>query len=955
MTDMPKTYDPRGVEPRLYRWWEEQGYFKPRADAGSGRPPFSIAMPPPNVTGELHLGHALTATLEDIMTRYHRMRGDPTLWTPGSDHAGIATQVMVERMLRDEGTDRHALGRAAFLDRVWEWKDRYGNRIDDQHRRLGASCDWDRQRFTLDAGLSTAVRDVFVRLHDEGLIYRDARIINWCPRDGSAISDLEVDHEDRPGKLYHVAYRLADGDGSIEVATTRPETILGDTAIAVHPDDPRYAALVGREAILPVLGRRIPIVADAAVDMGFGTGAVKVTPAHDPTDFEIGVRHNLPRVQVIGFDARMTDEAGPYAGLDRYEARERLLSDLEASGELVGADDYTIPIGACQRCGTVIEPLISRQWFVSMKPLAGPALAAVRYGQTRIVPERFTKTYVDWLTNIHDWCISRQLWWGHRIPAWYCPNGHVTVAREDPTACATCGSEALEQDPDVLDTWFSSQLWPFSTLGWPDETDDLRRFYPTAVMETGYDILFFWVARMMMAGLHFTGAVPFRTVYLHGLIRDEKGEKMSKTKGNVINPLTIMDEYGTDALRFTLATTSTPGNDTKVARARIEGNRNFVTKIWNAARFVLSQNTSPAGAWGAYSLPAAGGEAPASVAAESEGLPAPAAAIEGPPHPAAGSLELPPPAPELGLPSPAVAGETDPAASTVPLTPARRENSGSEGSLADRWITSRLNGLIDDVTRLIEDLQFGEAGRRVYEFFWSEYCDWYLEIAKIQAREAEVRGDAAARAMTLGTLIDVLDRALRLLHPYMPFVTEEIYQQIPGHGEALIIAPWPRPGARDEAAERDMARAIDLIGGIRTARSELNIEPRRKLTAVVVAPAHRELLEGQRTVVESLAGLDSLDLRAEPGAIPAQALHLAFPELEAYLPLGGVVDMAAERARTEGEIARLETSIAGQRARLDNPNFTGKARPDAVEKERARLAENAELLGRLQGRLRTLS
>src|SRR5437764_6822265 len=468
---MDKTYDPCAVEPRLYRWWEEHGYFKPRLDGR--RPPFVIAMPPPNVTGELHLGHALTATLEDVMIRYHRMRGDTTLWVPGSDHAGIATQVVVERLLRDEGTDRHAVGRERFPERAWEWKQRYGHRITEQHRRLGTSCDWDRERFTLDAGLSEAVREVFVRLYDEGLIYRDARIINWCPRCASAISDLEVDHEDRPGKLYHVAYRLVEepggreGQASIVVATTRPETILGDTAVAVHPDDPRYRDVVGREAILPALGRRIPLIADVVVDPAFGTGAVKVTPAHDPTDFEIGNRHALPRLQVIGFDARMTEDAGPYAGLDRYEARERLLADLEASGQLVQAEDYTIPIGTCQRCGTVIEPLISRQWFVAMKPLAGPALAAVRYGQTRIVPERFVKVYQDWLTNIHDWCISRQLWWGHRIPAWYCPNGHTTVAREDPTACATCGSGALEQDPDVLDTWFSSWLWPFSTLGRP--------------------------------------------------------------------------------------------------------------------------------------------------------------------------------------------------------------------------------------------------------------------------------------------------------------------------------------------------------------------------------------------------------------------------------------------------------------------------------------------------------
>jgi valyl-tRNA synthetase len=878
---MDKTYQPGLVEPRIYRWWEEQGYFKPREDAQGA--PFVISMPPPNVTGELHLGHALTATMEDIMIRYHRMRGVPTLWVPGSDHAGIATQVMVERELRREGTDRHAIGREAFIKRVWAWKEQYGSRIVEQHRRLGASCDWDRERFTLDAGLSRAVREVFVRLHEEGLIYRDARIINWCPRCASAISDLEVNHQDHAGKLYYVAYPLVPSHGTsvdsqtIVVATTRPETILGDTAVAVHPGDPRYRDLIGREAILPALGRHIPIVADEAVQPEFGTGAVKVTPAHDPTDFEIGNRHNLPRIQVIGFDARMTEEAGPYAGLDRYQARERLLADLEAAGQLVRADDYTIPLGTCQRCGTVIEPLISRQWFVSMKPLAGPALSAVRYGQTRIVPERFAKVYVDWLSNIHDWCISRQLWWGHRIPAWYCANGHTTVAREDPASCAVCGDESLEQDADVLDTWFSSWLWPFSTLGWPEQTPDLDRFYPTSVLESGYDILFFWVARMMMAGIHFTGSVPFHTIYLHGMIRDAKGEKMSKTRGNVVNPLEVMEEYGTDALRFTLATSSAPGNDMKLVKQRIEGNRNFATKIWNAARYVLAQ-------------------------------------VDGSGRAPVANADLEPASP------------------------------------ADRWIVSRLGALIAEVTHLIEEYQFGEAGRQIYDFFWSEYCDWYLEIAKVQLRDA----DDAARATTFRTLVRVLDSALRLLHPYMPFITEEIYQQLPGHGEALIVAAWPEAALRDLEAERQMGLVIDLIGGIRTARAELNIEPRRQLVALVVAPAHHALLESQRTIIEALATLERMDLRDAPATVPDQSLHLAFPELEAYLPLEGVVDMAAERLRAETEMARIAQAMAGLRARLENPEFTAKAPEAVVEKERARLVENEELLARLQSRVAML-
>ncbi len=878
-TEMAKTYDPGAVEGRIYRWWEENGYFKPRENAA--RQPFVVSMPPPNVTGELHLGHALFSTLEDVMVRYHRMKGDPTLWVPGSDHAGIATQMVVERMLRKEGVDRHTLGREAFVERVWEWKERYGHRITAQLRRLGASCDWSRERFTLDAGLSKAVREVFVRLHEEGLLYRDDRIINWCPRCESAISDLEVDHEDRQGKLYHLRYRFADDPTRfIEAATTRPETLLGDTAIAVHPDDERYQHLIGKEVRVPGVGRRIPIVADEAVERAFGAGAVKVTPAHDPTDFAIGARHDLPRITVIGFDARMTAEAGPYAGLDRYEAREKLLADLEESGDLSGAEDYTIPIATCDRCGTVIESLISLQWWVSMTPLATPAIAAVTYGQTRIVPERFTKVYLDWLNNIQPWCISRQLWWGHRIPAWYCPDGHTTVTHEDPTACTTCGKEDLTQDADVLDTWFSSWLWPFSTLGWPETTPDLARYYPTAVLETGYDILFPWVARMMMAGLHFVGAVPFHTIYLHGLVRDEKGEKMSKSKGNVIDPLDAIDEFGTDALRYTLVTSSTPGQDSKLAKARIEGARNFATKIWNAARFVLSQ------------------------------------------------------APQGGAP-----GEAGPS------------------SLADRWISSRLDRLTADSTHLLDELSMGEAGRQTYEFFWSEYCDWYLEIAKIQLRRAEDAGDAPAKEATLSTLIAMLDGALRLLHPFMPFITEEIYAQIPGHGEALIVAPWPTAGGRDLEAEKEMDLIISLIGGVRTARSELSIEPRRKLSALVAAPTeeHRVLLEAQRPVIEALAGLDALDIQPVVETPPDQSLHLPFPTFEVYLPLEGVVDMAAERTRAEAEIARVQGAITSLQGRLDSPAFTGKAPAAVVEKERVRLNENQDLLERLKSRVAVLS
>ncbi|HEX9068447.1 MAG TPA: valine--tRNA ligase, partial [Ktedonobacterales bacterium] len=589
---IPKAYEPQAVEKRLYAWWEERGYFKPRERAD--RKPFVISMPPPNVTGALHLGHAITATIEDALIRYHRMKGDPTLWVPGEDHAGIATQAVVERALANEGKSRLEVGREAFVERVWEWVRQYRHRIQDQHRRLGASCDWSRARFTLDEGLSQAVREVFVRLWEEKLLYRADRIINWCPSCMTSISDLEVEIEETPGKLTYIRYPLEEpvkgGPSHITVATTRPETMLGDTAVAVHPDDKRYKALIGKHLILPIMNRRIPIVGDDAVDASFGTGAVKVTPAHDPTDFEIGNRHALSRIQVIGFDAKMTAEAGQFAGLDRFDARKAVMAELKRLGVVEKEADYTVPLGYCQRSHTIIEPLPSLQWWVRMAPLATGALGAVTYGQTRIVPLRFNKTYADWLENIRDWNISRQLWWGHRIPAWYCATcGETTVAREDPTVCAHCGSEKIERDPDVLDTWFSSWLWPFSTLGWPEDTPDLRRYYPTAVLETGYDILFFWVARMMMSGIHFMGVAPFSVIYLHGLVRDEQGRKMSKSLGNVIDPLEVMDEFGTDALRFTLATSSSPGNDMKLVPARIVGNRNFANKIWNASRFVIGQ------------------------------------------------------------------------------------------------------------------------------------------------------------------------------------------------------------------------------------------------------------------------------------------------------------------------------------------------------------------------------
>jgi valyl-tRNA synthetase len=888
---LPRAYEPQAVESRWYRFWEERGYFKPRPEA-AGRPTFVISMPPPNVTGALHLGHAITATLEDILIRYHRMRGDDTLWVPGEDHAGIATQTVVERQLAGEGTDRHTLGREAFLQRVWQWVERYKSRIQDQHRRLGTSCDWSRERFTLDEGLSKAVREVFVRLYAEGLIYRGERIINWCPVCMSALSDLEVNHVDTRGTLTYVRYPLKpvqDQQESepayISVATTRPETILGDTAVAVNPKDARYAPLIGRLAIVPMMGREIPIVADEAVDASFGTGAVKVTPAHDPSDFEIGLRHNLPCIQVIGFDAKMTDQAGPYAGQDRYEARRNVLAELERLGLIVKIEEYTVPLGRCQRSDTPVEPLISKQWFVKMAPLATPAMGAVQAGLLKIVPERFTKTYMDWLENIHDWCISRQLWWGHRIPVWYCNTcEQMTVSREDPSVCSHCNSTHLQQDEDVLDTWFSSWLWPFSTLGWPQVTPDLQRYYPTTVMETGYDIIFFWVARMVMAGIHFLGTLPFQTIYLHGLVRDAKGEKMSKSKGNVVDPLEVMDQFGTDALRFTLATSSTPGNDMKLVPERIEGNRNFANKIWNASRFVIT----------------ATGEIGAGVPALDE---------------------------------------------VQPVT------------LADRWILQRLAHLTGDVTRLIDDFQLGEAGRQINDFFWSDYCDWYVECAKVQLRQS----DEATRRATAGILRAVLDQSLRLLHPFMPFVTEEVWQHLyrSSVGEealwpapALIVAAWPQVHlvAADDGAESDFTLLQEIIVRIRDARNQAGVEPARRVQVIIAAADRLAMLSAQAPLIEFLARTEPPQLHEQLAEKPGQSMSLLAGPVAIYLPLAGMLDLRKELARLEKETVATTGEIARARGQLANEAFVSRARPEVVQKERDRLAELTERLARLQER-----
>jgi valyl-tRNA synthetase len=809
--ELPKTYDFKATESRIYEMWEKGGYFKPhndpnKSDFNPNIEPFVISIPPPNVTGELHLGHAMFVSMEDLMIRYHRMKSYSTLWVPGSDHAGIATQLQVEKMLRNEGTSREEIGREEFERRTWEWKHKYGGMIQNQIRRLGASCDWDRERFTLDEGLSRAVREAFVSLYEKGLIYRGPRLINWSPGLKTAVSDLEVEYSEEEAMLYYFKYMLApDGDESpdpsafIPVATIRPETILGDTAVAVHPEDERYQKYIGRTAIVPILGREIPVIADDYVSREFGTGALKITPGHDPNDYEIAQRHNLPVISMLDQAARINENGGKYQGQDRFECRKKLWEDMRAEGLVIKEEPYTTTIPRSQRGGEIVEPMISTQWFVKIDPLAQKALAAVKNGDIRIVPERFEKVYYNWLENIKDWCISRQLWWGHRIPVWYCADcNEQTVARKDPTECTHCGSKNIEQDPDVLDTWFSSGLWPFSTLGWPEETPDYKYFYPTSYMETGYDILFFWVARMIMDGLEFTGKAPFHTVYLHGLIRDGNGAKMSKTYGNVIDPLQVMDELGTDALRFTLLVGSTPGNDMNLAVSKVEANRNFANKVWNAGRFVIAAISDQQSATGAK----------------------------------------------------------------------------AEWTLADSWIWVKLQGLVRDVERLFQNFQYGEAGRQIYEFFWSDFADWYVEIAKGQLAE----GGACAR-LTAETLARVLDMSLRLLHPFTPFVTEELWghlRRAVGQNdilfhiaedwpEVLMIAGWPET-REDEGWEADKVADFtllqEIVRSIRNLRAEKNVKPGLKLTAILVVGSERmQLYETLKPVLSSLAGLDASHIK----------------------------------------------------------------------------------------------
>jgi valyl-tRNA synthetase len=898
---MPKAYDHRIVEEPLYDWWEQHGYFTPekQAEIGQSDPdaePFVISMPPPNVTGALHLGHAITNSVEDMLIRYNRMLGRPTLWVPGTDHAGIATQNVVERKLDEQGLTRHHLGRERFVREVWDWKDEYHGRITAQQKRMGISCDWRRERFTLDDGLSDAVLDTFIRLYKEGLIYRANYLVNWCPRCTSAISDLEVEYEEVHGNFYTFRYPLKEG-GFLEVSTTRPETILGDTAVAVHPDDERYRHAVGKTAIVPILGREIPVIADEYVDPAFGTGALKVTPGHDPNDYEIGKRHHLPMINIMNQDATLNDEAGPYAGLDRNAARKKLWQDMEEAGLTVRVEERAHQVGHCQRCNTVVEPLLSVQWWVRTPPLAEPAIEAVRSGDIQIVPQRFERVFFHWMENIRDWCISRQLWWGHRIPIWYGPDGHAFAARSEShaqeQAIAHYGEAVrLEQDPDVLDTWFSSGLWPFSTLGWPQETEDLAQYYPTTVLETGYDIIFFWVARMIMLGLKCTGEVPFRYVYLHGLVRDEQGRKMSKSLGNALDPLDIIAEYGSDALRFSLLTGGTPGNDMKLSVTRIESNRNFANKIWNAARFVIMN-------------------------------------LEG------DRLD--------------VATHADPFNASYALpAPEMR-------SLADQWILSRLQRTQDEVTRLVDNWQLGEAGRQLYEFLWSEYCDWYIEAAKTRL----YGGSPAQAHATRQTLAFVLEHSMRLLHPFMPFVTEAIWQNLPelaGNGRALIVSRWPHlTGLLNERADEDFTRLQEAVRAIRNARSEYDVEPAKRISAQFSAAEQLTLVTENLAQLVNLARLDpdqvtvAADLQA-----PDKAVTLATGGMTIYLPLAGMVDLEAERTRLEKEMAQLEEQIRRSNDLLANPGFINKAPAQVIERERAKQAELGERKSQLTLRLNEL-
>lgn len=863
--ELAKAYEPKAVEDRWYGEWEQGGFF--HAQAPTEKKPFSIVIPPPNITGVLHMGHALNNTLQDILCRWKRMSGFSVLWMPGTDHAGIATQNVVERQLAAEGTSRHEIGREAFIERVWKWKAESGGKIIGQLKRLGASCDWERERFTMDEGLSRAVREVFVRLYDEGLIYRDNRLINWCPRCHTALSDIEVEHEEQKGNLWHLRYPVVGSDRYLVVATTRPETMLGDTAVAVNPADERYRDLIGGQVLLPLLQRHIPIIADEYVDMEFGTGVVKITPAHDFNDFEVGKRHNLDRINVFDESGIINAAGHQYEGLDRFAARKRIVSDLEEAGLLDRIEDHTLAVGGCYRCKTVVEPYLSLQWYVKVGPLAEKAIAAVREGRTRIVPLQWENTYFEWMENIRDWCISRQIWWGHRIPAWYCDHcGHVTVSKVDPSECAGCGSDEIRQETDVLDTWFSSGLWPFSTLGWPERTEELAAYYPTSCLVTGFDILFFWVARMMMMGLHFMGEVPFRDVYIHALVRDAHGQKMSKSRGNVIDPLVIIEQYGADAFRFTLAAFAAQGRDIKLAEERIAGYRNFANKIWNASRFALMNLD---------------GFDPESVNL--------------------GDLQL---------------------------------------SNADRWILFRLNAAARDAEDALSAYRFNDAASSLYRFTWSEFCDWYIELVKDDLYKGLPERKLAAQCV----LWTVLESLLRLLHPFMPFITEEIWQSLPGSRptSTIMIAPYPRPVKEWEFVEgaAEMELVMEVIRGIRNIRGEVEVPPSKEISAILDCGSQESLhvLKRNEGYVMSLARLS--DLAVGKGLDrPSDAAVQVAGDVQIVVPLKGLVNVEEEEKRLLKEIAKADKDIDFLGRKLENPDFVGRAPAQVVAREREKLEE----------------
>ena len=858
--NIPKVYDPASVEKKWYEFWEKNRYF--HAEPEPGKKPFSIVIPPPNITGKLHMGHALDNTLQDILIRWHRMMGDNTLWMPGYDHAGLATQIKVEEVLKkEEGKTRFDLGREEFVKRVWAWKEEYGDRIINQLKCLGISCDWERKRFTMDEGCSRAVRETFVSLFEKGLIYKGTRITNWCVNCHTALSDIEVEHEDTPGHLWYVRYPVVgEEDTYLTIATTRPETIPGDTAVAVNPEDERYAKLIGKTLRLPVLNREIPVIADSYVDTKFGTGAVKITPSHDPNDYEMGLRHNLPEIVVIGKDGVMTEEAGPFAGLERYECRKQIVARLKEEGYLVKIEEHSHAVGHCQRCHNIVEPLVSTQWFVKMQPLVKAAVDCVTDGRTQFVPERFTKNYTGWMENIHDWCISRQIWWGHRIPVWYCDE--MSASRTDLEKCPKCGSTHIHQDEDALDTWFSSALWPFSTMGWPDNTELLKQFYPTSVLVTGYDIIFFWVARMLIMGMEFMKEIPFEKVFIHGLVRDSQGRKMSKSLGNGIDPLEVIEKYGADTLRFMLITGNTPGNDMRFYWERVEGTRNFANKIWNASRFALMN-------------------------------------MEG----------------------------YDKDAELAPYT------------LADKWILSRLQDTVKDVTGLLERFELGEAGRAIYDFIWSEVCDWYIEIAKPRLYNKEA---AAERATAQHVLATVLVSAMKLLHPYMPFITEEIYQCLPHEAESIMISKWPVADESliDSEAERGMNAIMDSIKAIRNMRAEVNANPGKKIPAIMlVSEDLREVVAHNDSYIKLLGGIDNLELRPLNGEKPENAMAAVVTGIEVYLPLAGLIDVEKETQRLSKELAAMEKDLQRAGGKLNNAGFLAKAPEDVIAKERAKYEE----------------